>query len=359
MSKVVVTKEKLDAIGESIRAKTGSTDKYTLDEMPTAIGSIETGDYDEIYDLLGGGKEPIYKHDIHITFGNGSYLDTTIESSDKTPFTWDTLNTWLIENNHISVGARYDATGTFNSSSGKVDIIGVLSYSNVINHAYGTSATSHNNVQKSSSKVNDVVTRKIGAPATKEEVISKENELIAKANEHTGLSDTNLSDAIEHLIGQDILYPSTVTVNNFVDDQSYPYKYMMVSYNQPDTQYKVIYKGQEYFNGDGLFSGLWIPLNMNEQKQKFDLYIEPVNKINMVATPIVRFIQSNMPLTIGQSIPTDGVRTYNFSRAELHLYVNETEVAFSSSSNSSYIQRVNSNITDKATFDIVVDYPNN
>ena len=41
--------DKLNAIGNAIRAKTGKTDKLTLDEMPTEIASIETG---------GGGTEP-------------------------------------------------------------------------------------------------------------------------------------------------------------------------------------------------------------------------------------------------------------------------------------------------------------
>lgn len=35
--------EKLSAIGEAIRAKTGKTDLLTLDEMPTEIAAIETG----------------------------------------------------------------------------------------------------------------------------------------------------------------------------------------------------------------------------------------------------------------------------------------------------------------------------
>jgi hypothetical protein len=35
--------EKLNAIGDAIREKTGKTDKLTLDQMPTEIASIETG----------------------------------------------------------------------------------------------------------------------------------------------------------------------------------------------------------------------------------------------------------------------------------------------------------------------------
>lgn len=37
--------EKLNAIGDAIRAKTGGTEKLTLDQMPTEIASITTGDY--------------------------------------------------------------------------------------------------------------------------------------------------------------------------------------------------------------------------------------------------------------------------------------------------------------------------
>ena len=35
--------EKLNAIGDAIRAKTGGTEKLTLDQMPTEIASITTG----------------------------------------------------------------------------------------------------------------------------------------------------------------------------------------------------------------------------------------------------------------------------------------------------------------------------
>lgn len=41
--------DKLNAIGDAIRVKTGKTDKLTLDQMPNEIASIETG---------GGGTEP-------------------------------------------------------------------------------------------------------------------------------------------------------------------------------------------------------------------------------------------------------------------------------------------------------------
>ncbi len=41
--------DKLNAIGDAIRTKTGKTDKLTLDEMPMEIASIETG---------GGGTTP-------------------------------------------------------------------------------------------------------------------------------------------------------------------------------------------------------------------------------------------------------------------------------------------------------------
>ena len=42
--------DKLNAIGDAIREKTGKTDKLTLDEMPNEIASIETG---------GGGTTPV------------------------------------------------------------------------------------------------------------------------------------------------------------------------------------------------------------------------------------------------------------------------------------------------------------
>ena len=39
-SKVIVTKEKLNNIGDTIRSQLGVTSKYTLDEMPKAIRVI-------------------------------------------------------------------------------------------------------------------------------------------------------------------------------------------------------------------------------------------------------------------------------------------------------------------------------
>jgi hypothetical protein len=43
MSKVVVTKEKLVAIGDALRDKTETTEAYSLDEMPEVIQGIEAG----------------------------------------------------------------------------------------------------------------------------------------------------------------------------------------------------------------------------------------------------------------------------------------------------------------------------
>jgi hypothetical protein len=40
ISKVIVTKSKLNAIGDMIRKVIGNNNKYTLDEMPKAIKSI-------------------------------------------------------------------------------------------------------------------------------------------------------------------------------------------------------------------------------------------------------------------------------------------------------------------------------
>ena len=41
--RIMVTKGKIDRIGDAIREKTGSSDTYTLDEMPEAIRAIQTG----------------------------------------------------------------------------------------------------------------------------------------------------------------------------------------------------------------------------------------------------------------------------------------------------------------------------
>ena len=95
MSKVVVTKEKLDAIGESIRAKTGSTDKYTLDEMPTAIGSIS-----------GGGSDPLDPIEYRETHrdANWPYIPLPKEMKDTSSAYYEAGDcTYLL----------YDASGAF------------------------------------------------------------------------------------------------------------------------------------------------------------------------------------------------------------------------------------------------------
>lgn len=42
-SKVIVTKNKLNAIGDAIREKTGTEDKYFLNDMPDLIRNISGG----------------------------------------------------------------------------------------------------------------------------------------------------------------------------------------------------------------------------------------------------------------------------------------------------------------------------
>ena len=84
--------EKLEAIGEAIRAKTGGTELLTLDAMPQEIESIETG---------GGGE---YFTDEELTFsGNCSYL-----------FAYDKWQTILDrEKDRISIVNPNDLEGTF------------------------------------------------------------------------------------------------------------------------------------------------------------------------------------------------------------------------------------------------------
>jgi surface protein len=65
MSKVVVTKEKLVAIGDALRDKTEATEAYSLDEMPEVIQGIETGE--------GGADFTI--SDASYLFHNGARLD--------------------------------------------------------------------------------------------------------------------------------------------------------------------------------------------------------------------------------------------------------------------------------------------
>lgn len=83
MSKVVVTKEKLVAIGDAIRSKTETTAEYSLDDMPEVIQGIETGGNgeelaisDASYLFYSGARvsnyDSIVKHLVDVT--NMSYM---------------------------------------------------------------------------------------------------------------------------------------------------------------------------------------------------------------------------------------------------------------------------------------------
>lgn len=90
---------KLSAIGDAIRSKTGGTELLTLDQMPTAIASIETGSnetYFEIIDFVqdnttSNGKN-IYPQDMsydnymvqYAVVQTGTYTDGVL-TMDDTP----------------------------------------------------------------------------------------------------------------------------------------------------------------------------------------------------------------------------------------------------------------------------------
>lgn len=84
--------DKLSAIGNAIREKSGTTELLTLDEMPTAIGAIETG---------GGGditaEDLTFTGNINNLFNNGNWL-------------------WVID--------RYSSLVTFNNITNAQNVFG-------------------------------------------------------------------------------------------------------------------------------------------------------------------------------------------------------------------------------------------
>ena len=52
--------EKLTAVADAIRGKTGKTEEMTLDQMATEIAGIETGGGDDIYKQLVQGTMTVF-----------------------------------------------------------------------------------------------------------------------------------------------------------------------------------------------------------------------------------------------------------------------------------------------------------
>lgn len=98
--------DKLNAIGEAIRAKTGKSEKLTLDEMPTEIASISGGG--------GGGIPTGYERIDYIEFNGSQLVDTGIIGNQDTQitasFTWGNAT-----QNHLYGCASSDNTASITS----------------------------------------------------------------------------------------------------------------------------------------------------------------------------------------------------------------------------------------------------
>lgn len=80
MSRRAVSREKLVAVADAVRKKTGGTDALTLDEMPGAIAGIEGGGGGVIFDDLPAG----YGKGGFVYFSGDQIIDTQIVCTEKT-----------------------------------------------------------------------------------------------------------------------------------------------------------------------------------------------------------------------------------------------------------------------------------
>lgn len=136
--------DKLTAIADSIRAKTGKDDKLTLDEMPVEIAAIETGggNTDAIRQLIDGTLTSLYDEEItHIRtriFGYNDSLKTVELPNAKTigmaafasATALETVKLDSIET--LVVGAQdqqfYQCTKLKNVSMNNLKVVGAMSF---------------------------------------------------------------------------------------------------------------------------------------------------------------------------------------------------------------------------------------
>ena len=80
-SKVVVTKNKLNAIGDAIREKTGSNEKYTLDKMPMTISTLNNSS-NGITLTVTTHNEELFNKNITLTINNKSLTNKFSEEGN-------------------------------------------------------------------------------------------------------------------------------------------------------------------------------------------------------------------------------------------------------------------------------------
>ena len=81
--------KKLDAIGEAIREKTGDTNKYTLDEMVTAIGTISGGGGGSAAGLVDGTTTVLKDGDakaVNMAFINSNLTEINLSRAESVDF---------------------------------------------------------------------------------------------------------------------------------------------------------------------------------------------------------------------------------------------------------------------------------
>lgn len=153
--------DKLKAIANAIRAKTGKSDSLTLDQMPTEIASIETGS-------SGGGEVNTITGSFSPSASSGTY-QVEIPKLPRAVFVYATdisdtidryeLHSWMMVNpnpvlangNSVHVAARYKSS----TSSGTTLSQGTNFNTYTYNSSYtGTSASAYQySVCVTSSKV--------------------------------------------------------------------------------------------------------------------------------------------------------------------------------------------------------------
>ena len=111
--------EKLNAIGDAIREKTGGTELLTLEQMPAAIGSIETG---------GGGE----------TFNELNYSGQYFTTNAGSPFAHNILNNMIDGKNFTINLTNMGTLGLFYNSTRLVDLSKVVI--NIDGKTYGTNS---------------------------------------------------------------------------------------------------------------------------------------------------------------------------------------------------------------------------
>lgn len=112
---------KLSAIGNAIRLKTGTDARFTLDDMPSAISSIITNPYGEPFEFGGYNAELVDEYSerftlAETTFPIGTFSSTTATSIKPTVANRYTSPTITIGDRDVIVAQTVLVRPTYNSS---------------------------------------------------------------------------------------------------------------------------------------------------------------------------------------------------------------------------------------------------